>query len=157
MRDAFCNAFYLILILCGLTAFSNYAFASAPASEQAMKRYSAMITNHALANDIPIDLALAVVKHESRYDADATGQAGEIGLMQIKLATARGMGYRGSATKLYDPATNVRWGMKYLGKARQLAGGSECGTLSKYNGGHGTKRMIRSYCSKVRLAKQLSG
>jgi soluble lytic murein transglycosylase-like protein len=137
MRSAFRNAFYLHLVLGGLTAFTGSALAS---------------TTHALANDIPLDLALAVVKHESRFDADATGQAGEIGLMQIKLSTARDMGYEGSTAELYDPATNVRWGMKYLGEARQLADGSECGTLSKYNGGHATKRMIHAYCRKVRLA-----
>jgi soluble lytic murein transglycosylase-like protein len=43
--------------------------------------------------------------------------------------------------------------MKYLGQARKLAGGSECGALSRYNGGHGTKRMIKGYCSKVQGAK----
>ena len=74
--------------------------------------------------------------------------------MQIKLSTARDMGYEGNAMELYEPATNIRWGMKYLGKARELAGGSECGTLSRYNGGHGTKRMIHSYCSKVRQEKR---
>jgi soluble lytic murein transglycosylase-like protein len=152
MRYAFRNAFYLILILCGLTAFTGNTFASTSKAEQAMHRYSAIISNHALANDIPVDLALAVVKHESSFDADATGKAGEIGLMQIKLSTARGMGYKGTAEELYDPATNIHWGMKYLGKARALADGSECGTLSKYNGGHGTKRMIHGYCRKVKLA-----
>ena len=152
MRYAFRNAFYFTLVLCGLTALAGNALASASQSEQAMHRYSAMISNHALANDIPLDLALAVVQHESRFDADAKGQAGEIGLMQIKLATARDMGFEGRAEELYDPATNIRWGMKYLGEARQLADGSEYGTLSKYNGGHGTKRMIHAYCRKVRLA-----
>jgi len=152
MQHAFRNAFYLNLILCGLMGFAGSAFASTSQPEQAMHRYGAMISNHALANDIPLDLALAVVQHESRFDADATGQAGEIGLMQIKLSTARDMGYEGSAAELYEPATNIRWGMKYLGEARELAGGSECGTLSRYNGGHGTKRLIHEYCRKVRLA-----
>lgn len=144
MRRAFRNAFFLSLLM-GM-ASANTALANVPL------RYEAIIANHALANDIPLNLARAVVKHESAFDPDATGQAGEIGLMQIKLATARLMGFKGSAADLYDPATNIRYGMKYLGEARELAGGSECGTLSKYNGGHGTRRMIRGYCSKVRLA-----
>ena len=154
MRRAFRNGLYFGVILGGLTAFQGNASANISKTGQAIQRYSAIISNHALANDIPLDLALAVVAHESRFDADATGQAGEIGLMQIKLSTARDMGYEGSAAELYEPANNIRWGMKYLGKARELAGGSECGTLSRYNGGHGTKRMIRSYCSKVRQAKR---
>jgi soluble lytic murein transglycosylase-like protein len=149
MHNGLRKTFSYILILCGLTVFSGDAFAGKSKADLAAQRYASLIVKYARANDIPVELARAVVKHESRYDAAATGQAGEIGLMQIKLATARGMGYKGSAEALYDPATNIRWGMKYLGQARKLAGGSQCGTLSRYNGGHGTKRMIRGYCKKV--------
>ena len=112
-------------------------------------QYASLIAAHARANGIPVDLAHAVVRHEIGYNARATGRAGEIGLMQIKLATARGIGYRGSKQALYNPATNIEWGMKYLGQARKLAGGDQCGTLSRYNGGLATKRMIRSYCKQV--------
>jgi soluble lytic murein transglycosylase-like protein len=152
MHNSFRNAFSFFLILCGLMVFSGDAFAGKSKAERAAQRYASLIVKHARANGVPVDLARAVVRTESRFNAEATGQAGEIGLMQIKLATARGMGYRGSARGLYDPATNIRWGMKYLGKARKLAGGSQCGTLSRYNGGHGTKRMIRGYCKKVMQA-----
>ena len=111
--------------------------------------YAALIATHAAANGIPVELAAAVVRHESNFNPRVTGRAGEIGLMQIKLQTARGLGYRGTRMGLYDPATNIAWGMKYLGVARRLAGGSECGTLSRYNGGLGTKRMINGYCRQV--------
>jgi soluble lytic murein transglycosylase-like protein len=73
--------------------------------------------------------------------------------MQIKPATARMMGYSGSAKGLYDPDTNIRYGMKYLAKARELGGGSTCGTILKYNSGHGARRMNKisaAYCSKVK-------
>ena len=73
--------------------------------------------------------------------------------MQLKLSTAGMMGYRGSAKGLYDPETNIKYGMLYLGKARQLAGGTTCGTILKYNAGHGAKRMnpvSSRYCSKVK-------
>ena len=153
MQHAFRSAFVFILLLSGTFAFSGEASASASKAGHAAKLYSLLIAKHARANNVPVDLARAVVKHESGFRAGVTGRAGEIGLMQIKLSTARGMGYKGTAKGLYEPATNLRWGMKYLGKARQLSGGSECGTLSRYNGGHGTKRMIRGYCSKVKLAK----
>jgi soluble lytic murein transglycosylase-like protein len=111
--------------------------------------YSALIESHARANGIPVELAQAVIRHESGFNARATGRAGEIGLMQIKLSTARGIGYRGTRQALYDPAVNIEWGMKYLGKARRLAGGSQCGMLSRYNGGLGTRRTIKSYCHQV--------
>jgi hypothetical protein len=140
---------------------SAFLFATAgftgPASAS-LDQYAALIATHAAANGIPVALAQAVVRHESNFNARVTGGAGEVGLMQIKYQTARGMGYTGSRKGLYDPATNIKWGMKYLGQAQRLAGGSQCGTLSRYNGGLGTKRMINSYCraviakSKLRVA-----
>ena len=115
-------------------------------------RYHSLIAAHARANGVPIKLAHAVVRVESSYRANARGGAGEIGLMQIKLATARMMGYKGSAKALYRPENNIKYGMKYLGKAHKLAGGSTCGTILKYNAGHGAKRMnpiSKRYCNRV--------
>lgn len=137
MRTVVRNALFLLLFLSVPTAFAD------------QPPYSDIIATHARANGIPLDIAHAVVRHESGYNARAKGRAGEIGLMQIKLATARGIGYRGSAKGLYDPETNIRWGMKYLGEARRLAGDTECGMLSRYNGGLGRKGLIRSYCKQV--------
>ncbi len=54
---------------------------------------------------------------------------------------------------LYYPETNIQYGMKYLGKAHRLGGGNVCGTILKYNAGHGAKRMnkiSRKYCQRVR-------
>ncbi len=114
--------------------------------------YSKLIAKYAAQHGVPYRLARAVVQVESSFRANATGSVGEIGLMQIRLSTARGMGYKGSAKALYNPATNLYWGMKYLGKAHRLAGGSTCGTILKYNAGHGAKRMnpiSRRYCNRV--------
>lgn len=114
--------------------------------------YDAIIAHHAAAQGVPLALAHAVIQVESSYRASARGAAGEIGLMQIKPATARMMGYSGSAKGLYDPEINIRYGMKYLGEAHRLAGGSTCGTILKYNAGHGAKSMnpiSANYCKKV--------
>lgn len=114
--------------------------------------YGKLIAKYAAQHGVPYRLARAVVQVESSFRASVTGGAGEIGLMQIKLATARGMGYKGSRKQLYNPATNLYWGMKYLGKAHRLAGGSTCGTILKYNAGHGAKSMnpiSRRYCNRV--------
>jgi len=112
-----------------------------------------LIAKYAAAEGVPVALAHAVIRVESNYRPNARGRAGEIGLMQIKPATARGMGFTGSAKALYDPATNLRWGMKYLGKAHQLGRGSTCGTILRYNAGHSAKRMNKisaAYCGKVK-------
>ncbi|WP_265518131.1 lytic transglycosylase domain-containing protein [Nitratireductor luteus] len=115
--------------------------------------YHSIVSRYASQYGVPVSLAHAVISVESNYRASARGRAGEIGLMQIKPSTARGMGYSGSAKGLYDPETNIRYGMKYLAKAYQLGGGSTCGAILRYNAGHGAKRMNRissAYCAKVK-------
>lgn len=117
------------------------------------KPYSTLIARYASNYGVPLSLAHAVVRHESNYQPNVRGRAGEIGLMQIKLDTARGLGYSGSAKALYDPATNVQFGMKYLAQAHKLGGGTTCGTILKYNAGLGAKRMnptSAKYCNNVK-------
>jgi soluble lytic murein transglycosylase-like protein len=112
-----------------------------------------IVARHAAAHGVSPALVHAVITVESNYRADARGRAGEIGLMQIKPATARMMGYSGSNKGLYDPETNIRYGLKYLAKAQQLGGGDTCGTILRYNAGHGAKRMNKisaAYCAKVK-------
>ena len=114
--------------------------------------YHAVVARYAVEYGVPVSLAHAVIRVESNYRPNARGSAGEVGLMQIKPATARGMGYKGTVKDLYDPETNIRFGMKYLGGAHRLSGGTTCGTILRYNAGHAAKRMnpvSRAYCGKV--------
>lgn len=124
-----------------------------PAAEKPSERYKAIVERYASENGVDVGLAHAVISVESNYKVYSRGKAGEIGLMQIKPATARLMGYEGSASGLFDPETNIKFGMKYLGKAQKLGDGTTCGTILKYNAGHGAKRMnpvSRDYCKKVK-------
>lgn len=117
------------------------------------RKYGLLVDRYARAYGVPVELAHAVIKVESNYRVDARGSAGEIGLMQIKPSTARMMGYSGSVKALYDPENNIKYGMAYLAKAHKLGGGSTCGTILKYNAGHGAKRMnpvSARYCAKVK-------
>ena len=117
------------------------------------KTYKAIVKRYAMLNGVPISLAHAVVAIESNYKPHSRGKAGEVGLMQIKPATSKLMGYSGSITGLFDPETNIKYGMKYLAKARRLGDGTTCGTILKYNAGHAAKRMnpiSRNYCHKVK-------
>jgi len=114
--------------------------------------YDALIARYAAENGVPLPLAHAVVDLESGYKAAATGR-GTVGLMQIKPATARGIGYRGSSAGLYDPNTNLKWGMRYLGEAYKLGGGDTCGAALRYQGGHRATRMSatsRRYCADLK-------
>ena len=102
---------------------------------------------------VPATLVDGVIRVESNYRPNTRGSAGEIGLMQIKLGTARMVGYSGSAGGLFDPDTNIRYGTKYLAMAYRLSGGDTCGTILRYNAGHGATRMNRvsaAFCSKLK-------
>lgn len=123
------------------------------ASSKSSKSYASLIRAAARKHGVPLNIANAVVQVESNYNPRARGSAGEVGLMQIKPATARGLGYRGSTKALYDPKTNLEWGMRYLAGAHKRASGDVCGTILRYNAGHFARRMnpiSRRYCQKVK-------
>ena len=65
--------------------------------------YDALVAKHAAANAVPEALVHRVIVRESRYQPGLVGRGGTIGLMQIKLATARSLGYTGTAEGLRDP------------------------------------------------------
>ncbi|MGX5827583.1 lytic transglycosylase domain-containing protein [Mesorhizobium sp. 43Arga] len=128
--------------------------AASTAAVASSGQYSAIVARYAASYGVPVSLANAVITIESNYRPNMVGSAGEIGLMQIKPATARMMGYNGSAKGLFDPDTNIKYGMKYLALAQNLGGGTTCGTILKYNAGHAATRMnpiSAAYCSKVKV------
>ncbi|MEO1701739.1 MAG: transglycosylase SLT domain-containing protein [Pseudomonadota bacterium] len=125
---------------------------TAPKSTVDDRPYADLIAKYANENGVPLELAHAVVFSESTYKPDALGAAGEVGLMQLRPSTARMMGFSGGKKDLYTPETNIAYGMKYLGKAHELADGDTCGTILRYNAGHAAKRMnpiSQDYCNKV--------
>ena len=75
-------------------------------------RVADLIAKHAAAAGVPVQLADAVIRIESRYNPGARN-GGAVGLMQIKPQTARGLGYAGGAAGLMNPDTNLRYGMRY--------------------------------------------
>ena len=137
-----------------LIAITAGTLIPAAASFQSDRRdLSAIVDRYAAANGVPTAFARAVVQVESDWNPQLTGAAGEVGLMQIKHETAREMGYDGPRGELYEPDTNVRWGMKYLAGAWQLGRGDLCQTVLRYQGGHDAKAMTKAataYCARVR-------
>jgi soluble lytic murein transglycosylase-like protein len=110
-----------------------------------------LVIRFASENQLPVELADAVIRVESRYNASALNGA-NVGLTQINAGTARAMGYRGETTGLFDAETNLRYGLKYLAQAYKLAGGDTCGTVLRFQAGHRAQAMTRAakiYCSKV--------
>ena len=98
--------------------------------------YDAMVARHAQANAVPEALVHRVIVRESRYQAGLVGRGGTIGLMQIKLATARSLGYTGTAEGLRDPETNLTYAVKYLAGAFRAANGDHNRAVAYYAGGY---------------------
>lgn len=105
-----------------------------PASAQRAD-YEAMVASHAAANGVPPELVHRVIVRESKYNPRAVSK-GNYGMMQIKLATARGLGYTGTAQGLLDPDTNLTYAVKYLAGAYRAAGGNHNRAVSYYAGGY---------------------
>jgi soluble lytic murein transglycosylase-like protein len=99
-------------------------------------QYDALVAAHAKANDVPEALVHRVIVHESRYQPQLVGRGGTIGLMQIKLATARGLGYTGTAEGLRDPNTNLTYAVKYLAGAYRAANGDHRRAMAYYASGY---------------------
>ena len=111
-------------------------FVSPDAKAQSRAQYESMVAAHAAANNVPEALVHRVIVRESKYHPHLVGRGGTIGLMQIKLATARGLGYTGSAAGLRDPDTNLAWGIKYLAGAYRAASGDHGRAVRYYASGY---------------------
>ncbi len=123
----------IVLALAGLIAVTALPQA---ASAQQHSAYDAMVAAHAKANGVPEALVHRVIVRESKYNASLIGRGGTIGLMQIKLGTARGLGYTGTAEGLRDPQTNLTYAVKYLAGAFRAANGDHNRAVSYYAGGY---------------------
>jgi hypothetical protein len=94
------------------------------------------------ATGIPMDLLIAQARQESGFNPNAKGQAGEIGVMQIKPSTATSPGYGMQGVdpaSLSDARNNIMFGAQYL-KARGGPGDPndpawQARALGSYNAG----------------------
>src|SRR3954469_25433358 len=112
------------------------ALFSHSASAQQRSDYDTMVATHAQANGVPEALVHRVIVRESKYHPNLIGRGGTIGLMQIKLATARGVGYTGTAEGLRDPDTNLTYAVKYLAGVYRAVNGKHNRPVSYFAGGY---------------------
>jgi soluble lytic murein transglycosylase-like protein len=123
-----------LLSLAWLAAIAPLLFSQPALAQRA--QYDALVATHAQANGLPEALVHRVIVRESRYQPHLVGRGGTIGLMQIKLATARGLGYTGTAEGLRDPNTNLTYAVKYLAGAYRAANGDHNRAVAYYAGGY---------------------
>jgi soluble lytic murein transglycosylase-like protein len=110
-----------VMALAPQSAASPIQLASAAAMPRAEP---AVLTTAADVYGLPEHFVRRVVKRESTFNPKAYNN-GHWGLMQIKHATARGMGYDGPANGLLDAETNLKYAVKYLRGAWLVADGDE--------------------------------
>ncbi|MCJ8518435.1 soluble lytic murein transglycosylase-like protein [Pseudorhizobium tarimense] len=104
--------------------------AEAPADlAKLIKRYAGLY-------GVPESLVHRVVHRESRYNPKAYHKNGYWGLMQIKYATAKSMGYDGPPEGLLDAETNLKYAIKYLRGAWLVADNSNDNAIRLYARGY---------------------
>ncbi|HSI39036.1 MAG TPA: lytic transglycosylase domain-containing protein [Xanthobacteraceae bacterium] len=85
--------------------------------------------------DVPVRLVRRMVWKESKYNPKAR-HGPYWGLMQIRVDTARGLGFRGAPADLLDAETNLTYAVAYLANAYRVAGRSERRAEALYTRGY---------------------
>ena len=107
-----------------------------------MRRFASLIQANAHSTGLDPALVLAVVAVESAFDPRAVSEKGAVGLMQILPETGERYGVRGDAhrstvDKLFEPATNLRVGTRYLRDLLARFENDLSLALAAYNAGEG--------------------
>lgn len=88
---------------------------------------------------VPVEVVKAVIATESGFNPGAVPPSTQAdmsaGLMQLTLATARGLTYPGDLAGLFEPGTNIFLGTKLLDMLRARLGEDWDAVYSGYNGG----------------------
>jgi soluble lytic murein transglycosylase len=89
-------------------------------------------------------LILSIIRQESAFDSQITSSAKAMGLMQLQLPTARTFEKRVTREQLFDPATNIRIGTKYIRNLVAKEKGAIELALASYNAGPGRVRQWKA-------------
>lgn len=106
------------------TAALLWPICLAHAGDRPTTAFDEIIAKQAKAHGVPEAFVHRIVMRESRYNPRLVHRHC-YGLMQIKHATARSMGYNGNPRGLLDAETNLTYAVPYLANAYHLAGGDE--------------------------------
>ena len=116
-----------------------------------VKRYEPLIARYAKEQNVDAALVKAMVAVESGYEPTAVSAKGALGLMQVVPETAVRYGLADDAKrtleqKLFDPATNLRIGTRYLRDLLELFAHDVPLALAAYNAGEGA---VQRYDNQV--------
>ena len=110
------------------------------------------ISYYARVYEVPEALIHRLIQRESGYSPTAH-HGPFLGLMQLRLDTARGVGYRGPARGLLDVDTNLKYGIAYLSNAYLVAGGDQGRALALYASGYFYEARRKGLLNRLRTAE----
>lgn len=101
---------------------------------------------------LPANLLSSLCYVESKHKISAIhrddGGSSSLGVCQIKLSTAKGLGFKGSAKDLMRPDTNISYAAKYLSKQIHRYNSVRLGVIA-YNRGNAKHLTTSKYQRKV--------
>ncbi len=100
-----------------------------------------LIYDTAVREGIDPELAFRVIRLESGFEVKARSRAGALGLAQVLPSTARFYQPGITPEQLFDPATNLRIGFRYLHDLLQVYGDTKLALLA-YNRGPGRLKQL---------------
>jgi soluble lytic murein transglycosylase-like protein len=110
------------------------------------------ISYYAGVYEVPESLIRRSIQRESGYNP-RTHSGPFWGLMQLRLDTARSMGYRGTARGLLEADTNLKYGVAYLSNAYVVAGGNPERALALYASGYFYEARRKGLLDRLRTAR----
>ena len=96
-----------------------------------------LIYDISIDEEINPELVFRVIRTESDFITNCVGKVGEIGLMQVRYGTALTIDRGATKKKLYDPAYNIRIGIRHLKDHLHFFRGDLRLALLAYNRGRG--------------------
>lgn len=113
----------------GAVLFTPWRMGEKAAGGPSKIPYFEIAKAEAEAQGVDLALVLAVIQKESSFDPRAHSAVGAKGLMQLMPDTARWLGLK-DTNKLYTPAVNIKYGVKYLKLLWDEFAGMEAGDIS---------------------------
>jgi soluble lytic murein transglycosylase-like protein len=110
--------------------------------------FAAATQTYALPEGLLESLCYVETRHQITAIRQDDGGTPSLGVCQVKLSTARELGYKGSEIGLLDPSTNIHYAAKYLKKQIKRYGSVERGVVS-YNRGNAKGITTSAYSRRV--------
>ncbi len=115
--------------------------------------FTALFLAASLSAGLPPGLLDSVCWTESKHNPAAIrhhdGNGTSYGICQIKLATARLVGFKGTSKELMTPEVNIEYAARYLKRQLNRYNGNYVRALVSYNRGHSEGYSGSAYSSKV--------